>query len=448
MIKERISNKLTKYLIRPSVICVTYFLFTIIFGYLFLDFSLENLTVKIEFSKFESNFINKNLEKSFLLYSTSFVCFFAGILLLPKQFSKIIKPISDIVNEKKLTTRSLIIVIFYGLLGSTGIIYTLVKVGVVPLFNPDPLSAKHFLKITDKFLPYRPLYMFSYMFLVISSTILIYFFIIKTSYKKRLFIALLIFFQLFILLLTMKRALVLSPFFSICIAYVLVGRSGIKGLLISFLCIIIIGTSMEYIGKPKVPLEKVPLEKVPLEKVPLEKVELILQDFIQRMSNNFFVEPRELARVLIAWESKKINFLYGKSYLASFLGFIPSSQTDFKSKYNIGRFTLLILGYNPASGAIPRIGYVGEAYLNFGWAGVIFVSFIFGFIIRLIDNIYIALRYRTQPTLWGMLVLWLVLIEPSLGFFGAGSSEFAFAGFTVLLLLPLILDKKEGRNEK
>lgn len=428
---ERNGNKLIKYLIRPSTICATYFLFTIVFGYLFLSLSLETPTLKIEFGKFESNFINKNLNKSFLLYLTSFTCFFGGILLFPKQFPKIINSISDVVKEKKLTTRSLIIVIFYGLLGSTGIIYTLVKVGVVPLFDPDPLSAKHFFKIIDKFLPYRPLYMLSYMFLVISETILIYFFIIKTFHKKRLFIALLIFFQLFILLLTMKRALVLGPFFSICIAYVLVGRSGIKGLLMSFLCIIIIGTSMEYIGKPK---------------VPLEKVEHISQDFMQRMSNNFFVEPRELARVLVQWKSKEMNFLYGKSYLASFLGFVPSSRSEFKSKYNIGRFTLSILGYNPAQGGIPRIGYVGEAYLNFGWTGVIFVSFIFGFIVKLIDNIYIALRYRTQSALWGMLVLWLILIQPSLGFFGAGSSEFAFAGFTFLLLLPLILDNKGAKE--
>lgn len=428
---ERKGNKLTKYLIRPSTIYVTYFLLTVVFGYLFLGFSLENPTVKIEFAKFENNFINKNLNKSFLLYSTAFTCFFMGFLLFPKQFPKIINSISDVVKEKKLTTRSLIIVIFYGLLGGTGIIYTLLKVGVVPLFDPDPLSAKHFLKITDKFLPYRPLYMISYMFLMISTTILIYFFI-KTSHKKRAFIVLLIiFFQLFILLLTMKRALVLGPFVSISIAYVLVGRSGIKGLLMTSLCIIIIGTSMEYIGKPK---------------VPVEEGEHIPQDFMQRMSNNFFVEPRELARVLVKWESKEMNFLYGKSYLASFLGVVPSSRSDFKSKYNIGRFTLSVLGYNPAEGAIPRIGYVGEAYLNFGWIGIIFVSFIFGIIVKLIDNVYIALRYRTQSALWSMLVLWLMLLEPSLGFFGAGSSEFAFVGFTFLLLLPLILDNKEAKG--
>lgn len=97
---------------------------------------------------------------------------------------------------------------------------------------------------------------------------------------------------------------------------------------------------------------------------------------------NSFSDLRDFAWCLSAWNGQ---YFYGKTYLAAFMSFIPTTYSSFRTDYNIGRITAKLGGFSPQEHPGLRPGIYGESYLNFGIPGVIIVGIILGYAARYMD---------------------------------------------------------------
>jgi oligosaccharide repeat unit polymerase len=108
---------------------------------------------------------------------------------------------------------------------------------------------------------------------------------------------------------------------------------------------------------------------------------------------NNFSDLRDFAWILTYWDKQ---FIYGKSYIAAFLSFIPRSISDFREAWAISVYTSNLVGLDPNIHAGLRPGKFGEVYLNFGIPGVIILGFITGYILRFTD---IAVKKELKNTI-------------------------------------------------
>lgn len=94
----------------------------------------------------------------------------------------------------------------------------------------------------------------------------------------------------------------------------------------------------------------------------------LLEDFIY---GNTFCDVRDGGFILYGYSKKYGSaILYGKTYLAGLLSFIPSSISAFRAKWNWGAFsTNTLFGWQNHPGFRGGIGM--EGYLNFGYFGAI-----------------------------------------------------------------------------
>lgn len=93
---------------------------------------------------------------------------------------------------------------------------------------------------------------------------------------------------------------------------------------------------------------------------------------------NNFSDLRDFAWVLSGWDE---SYLYGRTQLAGLLSFIPSSIFSFREEWRLGVFTTRVLGFDHSIHPGLRPGIFGEPYFNFGYIGVMFFGFLYGYII-------------------------------------------------------------------
>lgn len=91
---------------------------------------------------------------------------------------------------------------------------------------------------------------------------------------------------------------------------------------------------------------------------------------------------RDFAWGLSAWNG---DFWLGKTYLAGLMGFVPRVLSSFREQWAIGVVTAQLAGFLPTEHAGIRLGIFGEAYMNFGLIGVLFLGFVNGFTLRYAD---------------------------------------------------------------
>ena len=112
-------------------------------------------------------------------------------------------------------------------------------------------------------------------------------------------------------------------------------------------------------------------------------VEVVLSSFlIQLFYGNTFSDLRDFSWVLSVWDGQ---YFYGKTYMAAFISFIPSSISAFRSEWSIGKVTAIMAGYSPKEHPGIRPGMFGESFLNFGIIGVIIIGVLLGYTWRYID---------------------------------------------------------------
>ena len=99
-----------------------------------------------------------------------------------------------------------------------------------------------------------------------------------------------------------------------------------------------------------------------------------------------FPEIGDGALLLKAAHTYDVPFAYGKTYLAAALSFIPSSIFPFREIWGFGRYSLEILYLGQNTPIAPTYGglrptFVGEAYLNGGYFGVVVFGVLLGIIL-------------------------------------------------------------------
>ncbi len=98
---------------------------------------------------------------------------------------------------------------------------------------------------------------------------------------------------------------------------------------------------------------------------------------------NSFSDTRDFGLVLGMWDCE---FLYGKTYLAGLMSFIPRSLSEFRNEWGLGVFTARTCGFDPLVHPGLRPGMFGESYFNFGILGVALCGIIMGLLFRFVDN--------------------------------------------------------------
>lgn len=164
---------------------------------------------------------------------------------------------------------------------------------------------------------------------------------------------------------------------------------------------------------------------------------------------NSFSDIRDGAFVLKGWKESKLGYICGKTYLAGLISFIPSSMSPFKMKWGWGRFsTEMLFGWENHPGL--RGGNFMEAYVNFGWIGVIFSAILQGYISAYIENLFYEMCVRKKVGLHLGKVLMIVLLQKLQGFLICTSGNYTLFVFIAFVLVSVLLsaltrDKKEIR---
>ena len=108
---------------------------------------------------------------------------------------------------------------------------------------------------------------------------------------------------------------------------------------------------------------------------------------------NNLSDLRDFAWVLSGWDG---HFVWGKTQLAGFLSFIPSSLFEFRSVWSWGVFSTTTAGLsNVAEHAGLRATIFGESYFNYGLVGVGVSGFLTGFTLFKLTK-YVSLTTRTH----------------------------------------------------
>ena len=94
---------------------------------------------------------------------------------------------------------------------------------------------------------------------------------------------------------------------------------------------------------------------------------------------NNFSDTRDFAWILSCWDGE---YLYGKSYLAALISFIPRMFSSLREEWSISMYTNGLIGFD--SDVMPglRPGLFGESFLNFSYPGVVVFGLLFGFALR------------------------------------------------------------------
>ncbi len=97
---------------------------------------------------------------------------------------------------------------------------------------------------------------------------------------------------------------------------------------------------------------------------------------------NHFSDTRDFAWLLAYWDGE---YLYGKTYLAGFLSFMPRLFSEFRQEWGWGIFAGRLVGFDPAVHPGLRPGLFGEVFFNFGYLGVLLLGSIAGYALRYAD---------------------------------------------------------------
>ena len=103
---------------------------------------------------------------------------------------------------------------------------------------------------------------------------------------------------------------------------------------------------------------------------------------MQVFYGNSFSDLRDFAWVNGYWDK---DLLFGKTYLAGFMSFVPSYFSEFRTQWAAGRFTAITVGFDPLEHPGLRPGLFGESFFNFGLIGVSFLGTLLGYAYRYID---------------------------------------------------------------
>lgn len=128
------------------------------------------------------------------------------------------------------------------------------------------------------------------------------------------------------------------------------------------------------------------------------------------------------------------DFLYGKTYLAALMSFVPRFLSDFREMWSLGVVTATAAGFNPIEHPGLRISTFGEMFLNFGYFGVMLLGIMYGWFLRKYDCLlkYAMDRGMLLTSTYSKIFIFTAIIS-------LFTSSAGFFGFYVFLIMNFII---------
>lgn len=437
-----------------NIVIFMVLLYTVL-GILLLPYSLD----LDKFNVADSQTYLSSINKSVVYHILGLWFFLLPIIILDKKW---VKPINKTAFLKLLSyperinysqSAKILILALFVLLGSAAIYGTFWHISNIPYCNLLDPSAKYFSGLTEKYIKVRPFYVFGQQLLAVTGFFLLYFFIKilqSKEFKKAIIFLLLFIFSFFPLLLTMKRGEAFFPLVMYTGGLILLNR--IKIVHAAVIAIALIWSA--FLMDPS--QHKMPLTNLICSEVVQETQKVSSKEEAQSLKkiilNSFFTQVRDSSRLIYNFNYKKESYFYGKTFLASALGFIPTTIFPFKEKNQIGRVTLRLFGINPETSGGARIGIIGESYINFGFLCVVIPLFL-GIFFWFLDRYYLWFyeNYSGDHKLLHMSLMFIILTHLGIGLYLDGSGALqtfiiraTLFAIIIFSLLPLSDKKYNG----
>lgn len=306
----------------------------------------------------------KYLDKIIRINCIGFISYLIAMIIIEfKLFSgrfinRFINAFNNI-NKKveRLNNRYIKIIFIFCVIGWCGLILI---VGDIPLFGDRLIFNKANFRIL------RPFYLIlNYMISIIGS-----YFALKVVINKRKIDSIFLIITILILLFTGNRGPVmflLLNIFMVFVYYTFKVMNANKLIVLAVSIILVLGISMSFVRNKEFSISS-------------------LSNSIKNevIYGNTFSDVRDGAFVLKGFEENFDEYLYGKNYLADIISFIPSSMSEYRSKWSYGSFSTKTL-FNMEDHYGLRGGWFLEPYINFGYIGVIIIALLNGVIMGLAE---------------------------------------------------------------
>lgn len=316
-------------------------------------------------------------------------------------------------NENFYTKTSILWIAF--ICSSLPLFYTYTVVGYVPIFHDLPGSgAKYFQDAQSAYIPLRPYYTFGLNLASASLLSSFMLFLLAQKSERYKYVFFIVIFSI-ILLSTSKRGPLLTPYMYLGLGYFLCGKIGLIRLMFYMVLLIFSAALMHFVQSGN-------------------DYEIVM-GLLFSLMNSFFVSVREMARFLSVYNGDSI---YGMSYLASILSFIPTELSEIKETYLFPRYLIYLEDGDPNLSGGPRATYIAEAFLNFGVVGVVIISWIAGFFSTIILTLSKKISFCSCNDLCYGIFCAFILQQGILAFYENGSA-FLFHFLSKFLFLFLIL---------
>ena len=328
-----------------------------------------------------------------LLVTAGFVIFTAGCLVARFGLFRMRMsfPQPQRVASVKLRCQNQILLWVSCLISVSFLGMTFYRVGYIPLLQ-DLKIAKYFQDQTEAYVSVRPLYTLA---LAVLSSQLAFMLPAVFVVRRKTSLIMLILISLTALVLTGKRGPLLMPFAYAILVYVWYTGRQIRGATI-FIVLVAVSVALSH--------------------------RLLEDQGVGHLSRllgfSYFVNIRELTRLLTFYDGEH---LYGLTYLGGLTSFFPTAISDFKATYLYGRYIMTMVGQDPDLAGAMRTSYVGELLINFGYAGILYGSLIFGFVAECLDRLLLWSNLISRYGL-GAMVYYVMIAHTMIIFFEDGSS--------------------------
>lgn len=288
----------------------------------------------------------KFLDKAYIINMSGFIVFLCFNLIfefksIKSDFGANITKISNSISSSIILVLDITIIALWYIL-------VISKSGTLPIFGDRLFATKLGIQTIYNILN------------TLVSTFGLYYFIKFIQINKKIYLILGLI-NLVTLFFTANRAPVVFMALTVIIFYLYYKIDNVKKIniiIVSFLLIaLFVGIGMEFIRSD------------------VENID-ITQILNGILYGNTFSDLRDGAFILYGYDNKYDEFLYGKTYIADILSFLPKSKFEYRQVWSYGVFTTSTLfGWENHYGF--RGGLFLESYFNFGYVGVFISAVIF-----------------------------------------------------------------------
>ncbi|MFH1067184.1 MAG: oligosaccharide repeat unit polymerase [bacterium] len=164
--------------------------------------------------------------------------------------------------------------------------------------------------------------------------------------------------------------------------------------------------------------------------------QVIQESFNEAFTGDNIIDLRDGSWVMSKWD---FHPLMGKTYLGGFFSMVPSGIFPQKKDWHLGLTCIRIIGWDPTQHFGLRTSFFGEAFLNFGLAGVfalaLFLGATYGILLR---QIFLTTQ---NPSIWRAVIL-VIFIQMLAPFSNTSDAFTSWAMIGLFLLIRFFVEAR------